>query len=186
MSDHTIDQHSGKRYVLRELASSGDLRHFRLEVPGEGRIQSTDLVFTADHTAIFGDLCPGRHGVTSGVGYGLAFFSQPRSERYLAEKFLAQDWHQELAHAELDDMADENPERFDPADDDIELGRLEVLRSLHGLIDDYDVRGLGDWFTEHGYESEDIPGYGHKPRDLELLSLINRRFATLYNEANHG
>lgn len=171
-TDPTIDPITGTAYTLRLIAEAGDLKHYRMEVPGQGRMQSTDLVFTVDHIAIFGDLCPGRNGVVSCVGYGLAWFSGRKSPSYLAEKFLDTGWHQDLAHRELEALvaAEEDPERFDTED----------ISDLHGLIDDYDIRGFSDWLTERGVESEDVPGYGYAPQDVELLSLLNRRFSALY------
>jgi len=182
-NDPTIDPFTKKRYHLRELARAGTLLHYRLQVQGEGRIQSTDIVFTDEHTAIFGDLCPGNTGVCSTLGYGLAFFAKVRGKLYLAEKFLDTDWHQDLAHEGLDYLFKEEPERFKVADHDLfDESPEDIVRDLHGMIDDYDVRCFADWFTEHGFESEDIPGHGYKPRNLDLLSAINQRFAILYAE----
>lgn len=176
-TDPTIDPITGTAYTLRLIAEAGDLKHYRMEVPGQGRMQSTDLVFTVDHIAIFGDLCPGRNGVVSCLGYGLAWFSGRKSRSYLAEKFLDTGWHQDLAHAELLELILTEPKWLTA---DGEEGVDDIVWHLHGLIDDGDPRGLGDWLTERGVESEDVPGYGYAPQDVELLSLLNRRFSALY------
>lgn len=170
-TDPTIDPFSGTRYKLDLVAESGNLKHYKLWVPGCGRLQSTEIIFTADHTTIFGDLCPGRNGVSSSIGIGLGFFSSVRGAHYLGEKFLSADWHQVLARTELDEMVEELAEHLEDR---------HTIRDLHGLIDDGDVRGFHDWFTDRGYEAEDVPGYGYKPSDISLLSTINRRFAVLY------
>ena len=179
MTSPTIDPFSGEPYTLNLLAESGDLKHYRIAIEGS-RLQSTDIVFTADHIAIFGDLCPGRHGVASCLGYGLPWFSTPKGARYLAEKFLSTSWHQDLARTELDAMVADRPGDFQPSGGGFRDDRAAVVRHLHGMIDDYDVRRFADWFTDHGFESEDIPGHGYDPRDLRLLHDINHRFAALY------
>ena len=169
--DPTIDPVTGQRYELHLVASSSELRHYRLAIPGEGRIQSTDIIVTGDYTVICGDLCPGRNGVVSTLGIGLGFLSHPRSPTYLAERFLPFGWYPALAHIHLDSFADFSE---DP------MFALDAVCELHGMIDDGDVRGLSDWFTKRGWGAEDVPGHGYEPSDLELLSLINRRFAALY------
>ena len=171
-NDPLIDPLYGRRFELHLLAEAGDLQHWRIQVPGT-RLQSTDIVFTDQHTSIFGDLCPGRNGVCSSLGIGRSFLSRERGPRYIAEKFLKQDWHQDLARSELIAMhkSGEHP----GLDED-------AISELNGLIDDYDVRGFYDWFTERDYEGEDVPGYGYEPCDLRLLHLVNVRFARLYTE----
>ena len=154
--DVTINPFTDKRYVLRELARVNDVRHYRLQVTGEGRLQSTDLMFTADHTAIFGDLSPGRNGVVSSLGYGLAFFSKERGARYLAEKFLTTDWHADLASKELHDLVASDPGLFEPDSTERQMGdtRDDVISHLDGLISDGDVRGFYDWFIDrHDFEA---------------------------------
>jgi len=169
VKDVTIDPFTGRKYKLVKVAE----HHYRMEVPGSGRIQSTDIIFTEEATIITGDLCPGRNGVVSGMGYGFDFFSVERGSRYLAEKFLSTSWHAEVAHKELDALAEE---------EDRHPELISELNSLHGLIDDSDIRGLYDALESLSYEAEDLPGYGYKPQDLRILSEINRRFAALLVE----
>lgn len=160
-------------YTLRLLAEAGDLRHYRLVPSSGGRMESTDIVFTADHIVICGDLAPCRHGVVSDVGYGIGWFSCGKSKGYLSEKFLETDWHRELAIAELDDFEDDEGNGLDE----------ESKRELRGYAEDGDVRGFYDWFTDQGYDVEYVPGFGYEPREQRLLVEIHERFVRLYAES---
>lgn len=186
--DHTVDPFTGKRYDLVLVAQAAhpdsDLAHYRLQVPGEGRLQSTDVVFAGRQIILCGDLAPGDNdGAVSTLGYGLRWFSERKSDGYLCSKFLRCDrWHEELANTELGSLVADDPTRFDPDDDDLFTDRAEVLEHLVECIDNQDAHGLGSWFIDHGFDADDIPGWGMNPRDVRLLVAIHARFVTLYAE----
>lgn len=169
--DVTIDPLTGLKYHLKKMTD----HHYRIYVLGQGLMQSTDIIFAANHTVICGDLCPGRNGVVSNPGYGIDFFSKPRGSNYLAEKFLSQGYHKELALDGLVDLIKDH-----------EVLTKEAVEELKGFIEDDDSRQFFDWFLDHDFEAEDIPGWGYNPQERHLLSLINRRFAALIGTVEDG
>lgn len=172
-------------WVLDEVEVTDKVRIFRIRTTrdGYGLMESTLLVETCGYLTIMGDLCPGHHSATTPPGYTLDWFARNTTPEYLREKFLPTGWHEELARAELDALVAEDPERFDgdPGDEWAD-SRDETVRALHGLIDDRNEYGFGEWFMDNGFEAEEIPGYGACPRDMRVLLDIQRRFARLWRE----
>lgn len=184
-----------KHELIEQPWSTTDVRAFRLRPPGyEGRCETVDIVFLErlGQIVVAGDLCPGRHGVASANGYGLGWFSKPLSPDYLAEKFLARGWHEELVRDGLDDLeADLDREAAEAAaeaeDDEVREGdegrrgaHREAIREARRCLEDGDPRGVYDALVDAGYDAEDVPGHGYRPRDMALLAVINERFAALF------
>ncbi len=114
---HELDRHATEMYkdhVLVEKGGTDQIRAFYLRHKDRvlyGRMQSTYFLFHQEGITICGDLCPGggnrNSGVTSCFGYGLEWFVGRLSRGYLAEKFLDQGWHRELAADWCEDRAHE-------------------------------------------------------------------------------
>ncbi len=157
----------------------------------EGRMGSTMIIFSPEGIVILGDLVPGHsngNGVVSTLGYGIGWFSGQLSPHYLAEKFLRQGWHAELAVEELKEWQKNGGNQY--YDDETPLSK-EKQEELQELIDYLECGDIGperyyDVMMEI-YDNPDIfcdgaPGHGYDPSDLGWLVAIQVRFAELYRE----
>lgn len=189
-----LDTPHYKAFVLRNVERST-------------RIDSCRIIFTPDGIVICGDLCPGdgnNGGLVSDLGYGLGWFAGELGSDYLCSKFLRQKFVPQLAMKEIESWVDAiNDRRYDAEDkvSEIEDGEgddmfsaclddsnaQERIDALEDIIYKLDCNEMG----EHGlhealgdldcdYVCEGVPGYGYEPRDENLLSAIQRRFAYLY------
>ena len=145
--------------------------HWILRDPEHGGlINSTHISFLpGPRIAVYGDLCPCKHGVISALGYGLPWFSRPKGASYLGEKFLPVVWTWERAESEL---------RWHIDNDEDDAETLNKFREALG-DDECDARQLYEALEGTGYEDE-LPGYGYDPRDERLLQAIQHRFAAAY------
>lgn len=173
---------AGHELVEREWSTEA-VRAFRLQPPcAVFRTNTIDLVFLEKlgQIVIAGDLCPGTHGLVSTFGYGIGWFRGVKCPGYLAEKFLVQGWHQDLAREELVELAEELRADLDTDDEDAVEDLADALETAESCIEDSNWSGLADALTDIGVESEALPGWGPNPRDMALLRVINERFAALY------
>ena len=157
-----------------------------------GRMESTDLVEVRqesgrpDHMMVFGDLCPGLRGVVSDLGYGLSWFARSSgSPHYLASKFLADDFHPELAAeglranaAQIKREAEEYP---DDADPEVVADQIERLNDLAASVEAEEEGKHAVWelWSDIYGDTEGCPGWGPNPRDFRLLVAIACRLKAL-------
>lgn len=76
-----------EEHVLEAVTIGNNLSAYYLKKPGDGRMCSTLIIFSAEGITIIGDMVPCRHGVNSSLGYGIGWFSDTLSPGYLGEKF---------------------------------------------------------------------------------------------------
>ena len=155
-----------------------------------GRMESTDLVEVRqesgrpDHMVVFGDLCPGQRGVVSDLGCGLSWFARSSgSPHYLASKFLATDWHAEIAEREFRERAAEAkaaPNEWVSDDPDEPAWELLQQAAEDCRAQEIGVYGAHEVWERVGGETDNCPGYGFPPRDFRLLVAIATRFARLW------
>lgn len=177
-----IHERNNGRYVLSPV---DQVRAFRLEIPGEGRMESTLLIFSPEGITITGDLCPGLRGVCSAYGYDEAWFAGRLSSGYLCEKFLRTDWHAKLAAEEIRDpewWGREHIRESGASSKDI-AARLLDLDELADELDagEVDAQDMVDRLAEKGItDAEGMPGVGYDPHEADLLVAIQQRFAATY------
>lgn len=163
MSKHTLEKVGENHWLLRDPEFGGLMNSVRISFLPGARI------------AVYGDLCPGRHGVVSATGYGIGWFSAPKGASYLGEKFLDTVWAKERALDELRWHLKEEEESDEPD--------TKAAEKLKELIESEltDERQLYDALEGTGYEDE-LPGYGYDPREERLLVAIQHRFAASYSQ----
>jgi hypothetical protein len=156
------------------------------------RAQSTYILFTKEGIVVMGDLCPGRNGVISNLGYGVEWFSGRLSEDYLCSKFLDQSLNKEGFRTWLEGrLGDEQRERADVIDkreDDENRQVAKHERNIEGLKqalrdvnDDSILEAVRESILlELGEYQGDGQGYDYEPREAGHLCAIQQRFAALY------
>lgn len=86
-----------KDATLEVLHNDDFCKAFRLRKYPDRLDMSTIILFTCNQIILTGDLRITRHGLASDFGYGLEWFAEQLDPEYLAEKFLTESWHKELA-----------------------------------------------------------------------------------------
>jgi len=144
------DEHL-KDHYLEKVLDEPKFKAFYLKKQGYGRMESCLIMFSPEGISIHGDLCPGNDVRNSGVhayGYGLEWFAGRLSWSYLCEKFLSQDWHQELAVRDCRDRAeaimrgDESYFRIDKDVEAIMAERSDVASDIWNAR--YDIKHQND------------------------------------------
>ena len=173
-----------KNTLIKEV----EVKAYRISIPDQGSMGSFHVIFTPAGICIHGDWCPLRHGVCSDPGYGEGWFSEKKSDSYLAEKFLETGWHPELAIEEMrspdwwgrESLVEQGKEdqlpKINELCERLESGDLSSKEMGARLYDELDDMGLDVW--------EDLPGCGYDPRQLGMLVAIHRKFVEL--KAEHG
>ena len=163
-----------KNHVLIEQEPE---RHYVLRIP-ERSEYLTHILFAARRIIITGDLCIGpTNGVISNVGYGLGWFSTKKSEDYLCEKFLRQQWQDEAAAETIRWWLEIGEEPYQ--------SKREELESIADKLEcgEMDSRDLYDALDEAGIHCDDgIPGMDYPRADAGWLCAINQLFAEKYTE----
>jgi len=180
-----------KKAVLSRVDCKGSISAFRMRQPGMGRMQSCLIIFCEEGIVICGDYCPEQNGVISNLGYGLEWFSTPKGEEYLCEKFLRTEFSPKACREAVVDrvkdieesLRDHGSERLEKTlgvykealqEDDGEsveqmyFGTEDRFYNLVGKANDWDSM-LGDG-ARHDYN----------PRSAEVLCAIQQRFVEEY------
>jgi hypothetical protein len=179
---------SSKEWSLRTVADFGpektDTRVFRIVRENYGRMESTTLTQADEYLVIHGDLCPGKHGVVSPIGYTLDWFARATSPHYLGEKFLQKGWHKELAEKWVAEQLAMSLSEW--ADYGLEFDQRDKLKEL--CLDDMGDRMFYDalYEIESSWVEEDLPGYDYDPQDMRVLCAIQQRFAVLWAARTPG
>lgn len=170
-----------KNHVLEEALPFGHgfLAYYMRE-PGQGRMMSTLFVFTPEGIVIMGDLCPGgpgNRGSISNYNYGIGWFSKPKSEYYLCEKFLSREWQSVVAADWVKEHIGQITLNND-ADELKQLGEWEdLLHSLEGR--EMGADHFHDALQDLGYDHED-EGYEYPLNTAGWLCGLQQRFVELY------
>ena len=185
------------KFVLTKVSEAPGILVYRMSLPGWGRWESTDIMFTSApldaRIIITGDFDPGNHtdGVISNHGYGLAWFVRQSPGAYLCEKFLRKGFHQEHARRVLRSRLEEvKRELAEDEPDDVRREKLEArAEALSEAIEAED--GYGDptvdgsafyeFITDTFGNSDYCEGAtGYDPDEARRLGKIQQRFARLY------
>ena len=171
---------------LECIADTGEgrtrVRVYRIRRPGT-LMGSTLLMEAAGQITIAGDLCPGRNGVVSTLGYGLDWFARQLGGSYLAEKFLSKRWVPALAARWVTEVLAGTDEAFVGHHNYAETHR-EALEDLGG---EDNIREMGEvaFYEALSEIDSDImddepPGWDYEPTELRCLVAIQARFAKLW------
>ena len=183
-----------KKAVLSRAAKGDGIEAFRLCQPGMGRIQSCMILFCSEGIIICGDFCPRGNGVVSNYGYGLGWFSTPKGEDYLCEKFLSEEFSSKVAHDAVVQRVEELKEALAECGEDSKYGAqykmaLEVygnaLEEDDGESIDCEYFGTPERFADLINEADDCDSMeynadDYNERDAEVLCAIQQRFVEEY------
>jgi hypothetical protein len=170
--------HEMLEHELTVIVDAEKVECYRCGKPDTG-IYAFYVTFTPAGICIQGDITPERHGSVSAGGYGVDWFSGHLSPGYLCEKFLTPKFTATVAEQELRDPANLLRDDATP----------EQLRALDEAADglcDYGDNG-GAWLHEQLSDAgftvdEDVPGWGYRPQEADILVAIQCKFAELYNK----
>jgi hypothetical protein len=147
---------------------------FYMHRPDSG-LYHLHFCFLGGKIVIFGDAMLGYlgRGVISTPGYGLDWFTGQLDPGYLAEKFIARAWCEELAEDFLEtELAD-----TENLDDNRKMA-LEWIKNGGDLCRDAFMR---EW-VEHMVDTDDWPSESYNPAEISMLHVIQMRFAELHRE----
>ena len=160
-----------EKHVLERISLDPPI--FKMHRPDSG-LYHMHICFVSGKIVLFGDAMVGYlgRGVISTPGYDLDWFTSKLDAGYLAEKFIARDWCEELAQDFLDEMLKEK-----------DLGEeqrhaLEWIKSGGDLCRDAFMR---EW-AEHAEGGHGWPSESYNPAEISMLSVIQMRFRELYKE----
>jgi len=139
-------------------------------------IMSITIAFIRGQICIFGDYCPGIHGVVSTVNYGVDWFAGSLSPDYLCSKFLRDEWSEEQTFIELKAQLDYED------DPKIRESIIEFIDCYEGTGDGLSQKELYEWYKDTYGTYDDPVGFGYNLRDAGILCAIQRRFSELYPE----
>lgn len=189
MSTKTIDARIEEilaRMTEHELfeitAPDATVRAFYLKKPGT-RIEATLITFTPEGIAVQGDQTPSTNGNVSALGYGLAWFAGRKDPDYLAEKFLSKRWVWESARDHMHSLAEQYETNAKDEDGTVDDDAAKQAKECRRIIVELDARTSQHEFVEMLQEAGfdyDGEGWDYDPREVALLSAIQRRFAALY------
>lgn len=151
---------------------------FSLRTPNGSIVNSILLSeLTNGSTVITGDFCPARNGIISNHGYGFEWLSKASDPSYLCEKFgIERDYYSDLAE-------DYAAYMLNNTDEDLKFED----KSFWSIISNdppssySDFLEIGDAVGLNPYDLYECVS-GYNPRDLAMLSAIQRRFSELYSD----
>lgn len=167
LAAHVLEKESDSHVILRRPGRWDYLLH----VAEIGR-----------HIVLTGDLTiGGPHGCVSAGGYGLEWFSSPKSEMYLCEKFLQKEWQWEVAQEQLRSWL-AHPEDYNPP----AAHRAAIQCMLDGRCywthdepNEFEFHEALYELSPEYYVTESPPGYDYPRADAGWLCAAQQKFAAL-------